>query len=135
MSRKQDPLRRVGLGPAFAGSGVGAVLTAARAEIQQATDFDQITKTLANLRVLETEAEGRRLALLMVRVIDPPPDDDVLNSKQSAVFLGMSLDWVYRNRPRLAPALVSPHDARQRYSKAKLQQLRESWSTTNWRRT
>jgi hypothetical protein len=123
------------LSPVIAGSAhVNALLAAARTEIRQATDPSALVEILVVLRTLETEVEGRQLALSVPAFGVSPAQDQVLDSKKTAVLLGTSLDWIYRNRPRLAPALVSPHDARQRYSQTRLQQLRDSWSTTDWRK-
>lgn len=133
MSRQQDPERLVRLSSAIAGS-VDALLTAARDEVRQAEDPDQITETLAALRVLETEAEGRRLALLMARAPDPTPDDGILDSKQTAAFLGVSTDWIYRHRSRLVSAMVSPPGSNKKYSRVRLRELRDAWHAPRWRK-
>lgn len=95
--------------------------------------LDGIHDALAELRRVELEVDNIRISLLLGETASHEPDE-ILDSRQTARELGRSLDWVYRNRPRLAPALVSPPDSRQRYSRTELKQLRDTWSKTDWRK-
>jgi hypothetical protein len=116
-------------------SNYGEALAGFRDLLNGATTLDGLREASAALRRVEVEVEERRLRLILdARPQHAEEADEPLDSRRTAKFLGTSLDWIYRNRPRLAPALVSPHDARQRYSRQELQQLRDTWSKTDWRK-
>ncbi len=100
-----------------------------REAVLQASDLHEVTALLAAIRQVETEAETRRLEVLVVadrETLQGP--DAILDSDQAASFLGESLNWVYHHRRQLRPALVSAEGSRPRYSRSKLEVLQENWS-------
>jgi hypothetical protein len=104
----------------------------AREVLASVSSLTELHAFLAELRLLELEADSRRLQLLLQQqeyTKDAAFRDEIVNSAQAAELLGRSIDWVYHNRPLLAPALASPPDSNPRYSRRNLEQLQRLWAS------
>lgn len=88
------------------------------------TELADLHRLLAELRLLELEADSRRLQLLREGVGEGFRDE-TLDSKQLALYLGVSPDWLSRHRDLYQAAQVNPANCRPRYSKFAIDSLRQ----------
>ena len=106
------------------------LLDPVREAISAACTLEEVHDALAELRRVESAAEEQRLRLTfngLETEAQSPEQDRTLDSSETAVYLGRSLDWAYHHRRLLRPALVSPDDSRPRYSTRELDRLRRAW--------